>query len=210
MTGPRGTAGHDETFSDLALAEDALWARLNRAVRDRRSPWHTPVVATTGHDGRPRARVMVLRGVDRTDGLLRFHTDSRAAKVAEVVRMPGVALLFYDAGAKLQLRIEGEGRIEAQGPVADAAWAVTRPFSRRCYLAPVGPGSTACGPTSGLPPALEEAEPSLAESEAGRAHFAVLLVSARALEFLWLAVTGHRRGRFERVEGGWAGRWLVP
>lgn len=202
--------GRAEPFADLDSALEALWQRLGRAARDRRSPWHTPVVATVGRDGRPRARVMVLRGVDRAGAELRLHTDIRVPKVAEVAAGPRVSLLFYDAPGKLQLRLEGEARIERDGPAADAAWAASRPFSRRCYLAPVAPGTVSAGPTSGLPPELEGVEPSLEASEAGRQHFALLLVRAGALEFLWLAFGGHRRGRFERAGEGWQGSWLIP
>ncbi|WP_448578751.1 pyridoxamine 5'-phosphate oxidase family protein [Thermaurantiacus sp.] len=204
----------DERFSDLATAEAEVWKRLVRASRDRRSPWHTPVVATIGADGAPRARVMVLRACDPAAFRLRLHTDARTAKVEELAAEPRLSLVFYDAAAKLQLRLEGRGRIETRGDAADAAWAATRPFSRRCYTAPIAPGSWAPGPVSGLPRELEGREPTLEESAAGRAHFAILEVEALALEFLYLAVTGHRRGRWIRVEDGagesWEGRWLVP
>jgi pyridoxine/pyridoxamine 5'-phosphate oxidase len=197
-------------LDDLDQAATALWSRVGRAVRDRRSAWHTPVVATTGTDGAPRARVMVLRAADPGAGLFRLHTDSRTDKVAELAAVPRAALLFYDPGAKLQLRVEGAARIETASAAAAAAWAATRPFSRRCYTAPVAPGAAASGPTSGLPHAFEGREPTLAESEAGRPNFAILLVEAERLEFLHLAVTGHRRGRFDRDEAGWKGSWLIP
>ncbi|MFQ3665675.1 MAG: pyridoxamine 5'-phosphate oxidase family protein [Sphingomonadaceae bacterium] len=203
-------ARFESPFEDLDAAQAALWQRLVRAARDRRSAWHNPVVASVGLDGAPRARVMVLRHADRESGRLRLHTDIRTSKVAELAREPRVALLFYDAPARLQLRLEGLARIESQGEAADLAWAASRPFSRRCYTAPAAPGTPADGPTSGLPPELEQREPTLAESEAGRPHFAVMLVDARSLEFLHLAVTGHRRGRFCRDGDGWLGSWLIP
>ncbi|MCS6986195.1 MAG: pyridoxamine 5'-phosphate oxidase family protein [Sphingomonadaceae bacterium] len=202
--------GPAAAFQSLETAWPELWRRLARAVADRRSPWHVPVVATVGRAGEPRARVMVLRGVDAGAARLRLHTDVRAAKVVELAREPRVALVFYDAAARLQLRLEGEGRVEAEGPLADAAWAASKPFSRRCYTAPQAPGTQVPGPTSGLPPELESREPTWEESEAGRPHFAVVEVAAQRLEFLFLTVTGHRRGRFERHGDGWAGRWLVP
>lgn len=197
-------------LDDLEAARAALWMRLGRAVRDRRSPWHTPVVATTTAEGEPRARVMVLRAVEVDSGRFRLHTDARAAKVAELAASPRAALLFYDAGARLQLRVEGRAWIETGTGLAEAAWAATRPFSRRCYTAPVAPGTESDQPTSGLPAELETREPSLAESEAGRPNFAILRVEAERLEFLHLAVTGHRRGRFDRDGTGWTGRWLIP
>lgn len=197
-------------FEDLDSAQAALWAKLVRATRDRRVPFHHPAVATLGIDGAPRARIMILRGADPAAATLRLHTDVRTAKVAELARAPRLSLLFYDPPAKLQLRIEGEGRIEAEGPAADQAWASTRLLGRRCYTAPIAPGSPAPGPVSGLPPALETREPTAEESACGRPNFAVLLVRVEAMEFLWLAMTGHRRGRFERASDRFEGRWLIP
>lgn len=205
-----GARPGDEGFADLALAGQELWKRLVRASRDRRSPWHTPVVATVGTDGAPRARVMVLRAVEPDTRSLRLHTDLRAAKVAELARDARVALLFYDAPGKLQLRVEGRGWIESHGEAAEAAWDATRPFSRRCYIAPIAPGTPAERPVSGLPDALEGREPTVEESEAGRPNFAILRVEAQVLEFLHLAVTGHRRAILRWREDRYDAGWLIP
>jgi hypothetical protein len=202
----------ESPYSALDTAEAALWQTLGRASRDRRAPWHTPVLATVGADGAPQARVLVLRDASRSRRMIRLHTDRRTEKADAIGREPRVALLFYDFGAKLQLRLSGTARIEGEGPAADAAWAATTLFARRCYQAPIAPGARAEAPTSGLPPELEGREPTLEESEAGRANFAVLLVEAARLEFLHLAVTGHRRGLFcyDRAQDRWEGRWLIP
>lgn len=204
--------GRPEPFGTLDEAEAAIWQMLARAARDRRSAWHTPVLATVGLDGAPQARVLVLRGVDRPRRTLRLHTDARTAKVGEIRREPRVALLFYDAGARLQLRACGTARIERDGETAEAAWAATRMLGRRCYTAPQAPGSPAPGPVSGLPPELESREPTAEESETGRANFSVLLAALDRLEFLQLAFAGHRRGAFRAggEDGAWTRAWLIP
>jgi pyridoxamine 5'-phosphate oxidase len=69
---------------DLSLTLEEAWSRLTGGVRDRRSPFHTPAIATIGLDGRPRMRTVVLRGADAGQGVLRFHTDLRGGKVAEI------------------------------------------------------------------------------------------------------------------------------
>lgn len=195
---------------DLGAIESLVWQKLGRATKDRRSPWHTPALATVDRTGAPQVRTLVLRAASREAGLIRLHTDMRAGKVRDVADEPRVQLMFYDKGARLQLRLSGRARVEADGPAADAAWGAATLFARRCYLAPVGPGGHADGPTSGLPAALEAREPSLEESLAGRGNFAVLLVEAERLEFLHLAVTGHRRGFVARQGDGWERGWLVP
>ena len=199
-------------FAALDTALEHLWQTLGRAAHDRRSPWHTPVLASVGLDGAPQARVLVLREVSRELRLLRLHTDARTPKVAEIAADPRVSVLCYDAAARLQLRLGGRARTEVDGPVAERAWADANLFARRCYTAPLAPGVAADGPTSGLPPELERREPTAYESLAGRGNFGTILLTVDRLEFLHLAVTGHRRGLFKWDSGSslWTGGWLVP
>lgn len=183
-----------------------LWARLTTAAISGRSAWHTPVVGTADGD----LRVMVLRHTDPASASLRFHTDARSPKAALIGDAAPVSLLFYDPAAKLQLRCTGIGRVTSTGAAADAAWAASAASSRRCYLAELAPGTTSEIPTSGLPANVEGRVPSLEESEAGRANFAVMTVKLAWIDWLHLAHDGHRRALFERSGDGWAGRWLVP
>ncbi len=193
-------------FDQLDDVRTDLADRLTRAARDRRSPMHTPAVVTSDVD----ARTMVLRAFDNAAWTLRFHTDTRAPKSAAVEANPRVAVLFYDKGAKIQIRVRGTAQILSEGPVADAAWANGSNFSRRCYMGD-GPGLASSSPTSGLPAELEGLEPSDAQLEPARANFAVLLVNMSALDWLYLAHTGHVRACFAPdPQGHWQGRWVSP
>ena len=183
-----------------AIARD-IEERLLRAVRDRHSPMHTPVVVTADAD----ARIMVLRDYHPATRTLRFHTDARSPKVATVGANAAMAVLFYDRAAKVQLRCRGTGRIEHHGPVADAAWAASTRFARRCYLGE-GPGAEAEKPTTGLPRAFEGVEPGDEDLVPARPNFAVLLVELTSFDWFHLAHTGHRRAVLE--QGRW--RWVTP
>jgi pyridoxamine 5'-phosphate oxidase len=191
---------------DLTAIAAHLWVRLARAPKDRHSPWHTPVVGTSDGD----MRVMVLRHTDPATGALRFHTDARSPKAALIGTGAPVSLLLYDAAAKLQLRCAGTGRIDTDGAAVDAAWAASAPASRRCYLARSAPSSASDTPTSGLPAEVEGRVPSMAESEPGRAHFAMLTVTLARIDWLYLAHDGHRRALFTRRADQWDAGWLVP
>ena len=188
-----------------AIAAD-LWARLADAAASGRSAWHTPAVGTADGD----LRIMVLRHADPAAANLRFHTDARSPKARLIGGGAPVSLLFYDAAAKLQLRCAGIGKAVSTGAPADAAWAASAASSRRCYLAELAPGTISETPTSGLPAAAEGRVPTLVESEAGRANFAVITVALTRIDWLHLAHNGHRRAMFERSGDGWAGSWVVP
>lgn len=179
--------------------------RLVQAAGDRRSAMHTPVVATANAD----ARVMVLRAFDPATMTLRFHTDSRAPKAGVIGESAPLGVLFYDREAAIQIRARGTGRIVSQGAMVDSAWEQSTNFARRCYLGE-GPGSISDGPSSGLPPAFEGAEPSDADLLPARANFALLLVTLAQLDWFSLAHTGHRRAMFLRDGANWQGSWITP
>ncbi len=205
-----GTADSGPT-DDLDAIIASIWQRLTRGKADRRSPFHTPVVGTADGD----LRVMVLRHVDAASGRLRFHTDARSPKTGVIGDGAPVSLLFYDPAAKVQLRCRGTGRIDTDGAAADAAWAASAPTSRRCYLAEAAPGMEQPFATSGLPAHVEGRVPDIAETEPGRAHFAILTVAVTRIDWLYLANSGHRRALFtrdaaDRDAGPWRGCWLVP
>lgn len=203
----------DQTLPDHldAVLED-VWRRLAHAAADRRTPMHTPVVATLGRDGVPSQRVMVLRAFERGATTLRFHTDARAAKAEQVGSGSPVSVLAYDAGAKRQYRLTGMARIETDTEVADQAWAEATLFAKRCYLADPAPGTVSAVAVSGLAADIEGRKPDdELEVAPGRANFALLMADIDTIEFLHLAHTGHRRALFRKSrDGSWTGHWLVP
>ncbi|MBH5322968.1 pyridoxamine 5'-phosphate oxidase family protein [Erythrobacter sp. JGD-13] len=164
---------------------------------------HTPVVATADAD----ARVMVLRAFDRATDTLRFHTDARSPKCSVIGDGAPVGVLLYDKEAKIQLRCRGTGRIERDGPIADAAWEASTNFARRCYLGD-GPGTQSDEPSSGLPDWIEGQQPTNDQVAPAREHFAVLLVTLAEVDWFFLSNDGHRRAVINMNSG--VGRWITP
>jgi pyridoxine/pyridoxamine 5'-phosphate oxidase len=184
------------------------WSLLVRGGADRKSPLHTPAVCSVDADGLPQARIMVLRKADAAAATLRFHTDSRSPKAAQLDGKP-VAVLAYHGPEQVQLRISGTARVRTQDDVVDDLWNQSTLFARRCYLAQHAPGTPLPGPSSGLPASIEGQQPTAEQIAPARPNFALVWVEVAAIEWLHLANTGHRRAVF-RAEDGWAGAWLAP
>jgi pyridoxamine 5'-phosphate oxidase len=206
----RGDEPFPDHHNDLAATLKFSWQMLGRGVQDRRSAFHTPVLATQSADG-PQARVLVLRACDLATRTLTFYTDIRSAKLPELERDPRAALTFYDAARKVQLRINGICTVHTADTLSHQRWTASRPSSLRCF-AGAQPRAVSQVPTSGLPQALEGREPELAELEAAERHFAVLVVAVQRLEWLHLHTRGQRRAAF-----AWTGtdsncqmQWLNP
>jgi len=188
-------------YNDLDLTLRASWSLLGRGAKDRKAPAHTPVLATSGK-GRPQLRTVVLRGCDREKRRLRFHTDRRSHKVAEIEANPVGAVLVYDPGRKVQLRLDCTLSLHIGDELARVAWAATRDFSRICYQVMLGPGEALSNP--------RDVPFSANESNDGWDHFAVIAAEVTRIEWLYLAAHGHRRAEFVWQDGDWEGRWLVP
>jgi hypothetical protein len=175
------------------LTEDDLhhriWVELQRAPHDRHHEWRTPVLASTGLDGFPQARTVVLRSADRTQAKLTFFTDSRSPKVAELQARPNAALLFWSKRLSWQLRVSVLATVMTQGEAVDAAWQrVSQSPAAGDYLSAAAPGA-ACAPDEvGVYP-----------------QHNLCIVSAQVLSMDWLALSkeGHRRARVSADSVAW-------
>ncbi len=197
---------------DLAATLERCWAMLARGATDRRSPAHTPAVASITADGLPDQRVMVLRDACADQRLLRFHTDARSPKIAQCAQGSPAHVLVYDVDAKVQLRIRCRASAMSDGEQADAAWAASTNFARRCYLTVAAPGMAVDAPQSGLPAAISGLEPTDAQIAPARVNFAVIIMDVIGIDWLHLANSGHRRARFawDGERSAWDGVWILP
>lgn len=204
MESGRPVSDVHEYYNDLDATFEHAWQALADAVTDRRHGFRTVQLATSGQDGTPNIRSLVLRGVDRPGYALQLHTDVRSAKVMELRAQPRVALHAYDPHRKLQLRLYGLAQLHEGDTVASSAWARAPAMSRVCYRIQPAPGSVIADPREPFH-AIAPAQP-----DPGQASFAVISVIVDSLEWLYLAHPGHRRARWQRRAGQWSGNWLVP
>jgi pyridoxamine 5'-phosphate oxidase len=80
-------------------------------------------LSTVGADGRPSARIVLLKGIDAR-GLV-FYTNTRSRKGREIAGQPGVSLIFWWPQLESQVRFEGNA-VRVADAEADAYFA-TRP-----------------------------------------------------------------------------------
>ena len=80
-------------------------------------------LATATHDGKPSARVVLLKDVDN-DGFV-FYTNYRSAKARDLEANPQAALVFYWSQFDRQVRVEGT--VEPVSTEESRAYFKTRP-----------------------------------------------------------------------------------
>lgn len=194
--------------SDFTLSQfhDAAWSLIEQGVKDRRKPAHTPSIATIGLDGRPRARVVVLRAGDSASRSLRFHTDVRSAKIAELSQNPSLEMLIYDAQARVQLRLGGRTEIfHYPTTQAIAAWQASLPMSKICYAVMPASGALIEAGDGFALKTIETSQP-----DDGIENFCAVVVHVETIELVYLAQAANRRARFSYDGGVMIGAWLVP
>jgi len=197
-------------YRDLSAVEETWKALLQAGCQERGHPFKKPVLSTLGTDGRPKARVIILRDVDFAERSIRLHTDARSGKVVEIEANPDVILTFYDASQEVQLQVSGKATTHRNDAFADAAWAGAPASSRRAYLADVSPGSVSEEPISGLPLDVEGKVPSEERVSEGRPNFAALRLIFDRIDWLFLSPAGNRRATFAFQGGAWVGTWRAP
>ncbi len=181
----------------------AIAADLMAAVASARHPFHLVTVATVDETGAPQARTVVLRAFDAARREVRFHTDIRSPKAAQIRRTGRVALHWYDPTRRLQIRIAAEAAIHQGNAVARAAWEASPPRSRACYLAAEAPGT----PVAAVPAACPPPDPA---DDRGLDAFAVVCCRFDAVELLLLRAAGHERIRLQLAGPGPISEILAP
>lgn len=108
-----------------AVAQFEVW--LNEAIE---AQVHEPTavnVATVGTDGRPSARIVLLKGVE--DGRFLFYTNYLSRKGQQIEQNPYVALTFFWPELERQVRVEGQ--IERLPEAVSDHYFASRPYTSR-------------------------------------------------------------------------------
>ena len=182
---------------------------LTYAFQNRDVSFRTPTLIC-GSNNEIDGRIVVLRGADENDKIIKFHTDIRSKKIKLIKSNSRVSFLFYDKDEKIQLRIIGNAKINHQNEIAENSWKKTAHMSRKCYLIEDPPGTINQEPTSGLSEEIENFKYTLEESEIGYKNFVVVLTKITSIEWLFLAAKGHRRAKFECHDNSIKKYWLTP
>ncbi len=168
---------------------------------------NTMTLATATADGRPSARMVLLKGFDHRGFV--FYTNYASRKGRELASNPRAALVFYWSRLERQVRVEG--RVERVADDESDAYFASRPLASRL-------GAWASHQSAPLE-TREELEERFAELEREHSggdvprppHWGGWLVHPEAIEF-WQGRPNrlHDRFLYTRRHGGWDRVRLYP
>ena len=161
-------------------------------------------VATADADGRPSARMLLLKSADKRG--FTFFTGYESRKGRELAENPRAALVFYWRPLGRQVRVEGTVR-RLPAEESDAYWATRPPRSRAAAAA-----SRQSQPIAGRDELEAEFQRLLPGDEVPRPErWGGYVLEPDAIE-LWQQRDDrlHERIRFTRAREGWVAEQLAP
>lgn len=191
-------------YSDITRE---AWKHLKDASDDHTHPMRLLTMATVDEQGKPDARLLVLRGVSRESRHLWFHTDCRSRKALQLRHLPDICVVGYDHRDDVQLRIFGRVTLHQGNEIAEQHWMQVNIALRSMY-------GSSCTPGDSLPehdPLLHRHQALIEKdhAEAGLDNFLVIALIVDRID--WLQVNGSlQRRALLRAETDWNVQPLVP
>ncbi len=195
---------------DVGIGDDPLTVleRWLQAARDAQSlTANAMCVATVDAEGRPSARIVLLRGFDRNG--LRFYTSYLSRKGRELADNPNVAVVLHWPELEREARVEGTARVSSEDE--SDAYFESRPRGHR-----LGAWASEQSEPIDSPALLEERfeayEARFEGDDVPRPHsWGGYTIVPQRIEF-WQSRPNrlHDRIRFERAGTGWEAVRLQP
>jgi len=208
MTVPNNIAleGLDEKTIDRdPIKQFQIW--FNDAIAAKLPLPEAMTLATATPEGRPSARMVLLKQVDQ-DGFV-FYTNYRSAKAEQLDANPYAALVFYWAVLDRQVRVEG--RVAKTSAQESSEYFRTRPRESQIG-AWTSEQSQAIGSREVLEQRARELEALYRDREVERPeHWGGYRVKPERIEF-WKSRIGrlHDRILYQRSGSGWTITRLAP
>ena len=117
---------NEESLDEQTVDRDPLTLFEHWLAEAQATSMHLPeamTLATSTSEGRPSARVVLLKGADERGFV--FYTNYNSAKARELDSNPQAALVFYWPQLERQVRVEG--KVERTSTAESDAYFKTRP-----------------------------------------------------------------------------------
>ena len=183
-----------KVFQKLDDFLDYAWVQISRGKADKKSPARHPTFVTSSGVGFPNARTLVMRGSDRKNNQIEFHTDTASSKILDLEKNPCAGIHIWLP--KVQLQIQMQVVVEVKvGDTTFPYWTDVPTMARVAYGIIPSPGTV-----------LES--PFAYQHVPNQKRFAVLLCHIQSIQLLLLGAK-HICAHYKKTTN-WQGEWLSP
>ncbi len=193
------------TFLKNTLSNE--WNELALGTRSAKHPFHQFVFTNVKNDS-PESRTVVLRNVSEATRIIEFNTDNRSPKYSDLITNNNISALFYDHIRKVQLRFNGKANILKDETEKLTIWNKLTRESKICYMGDFKP-STNLNIYKPNIPSKKITELSNDEYLSGFKNFARIQISILKLDWLLLHSNGHKRIKYEWINGKQFENWIA-
>jgi len=167
----------EETTKGDPIKQFELW--FNEAVESEQFEPNAMTLATSTYDGRPSARIVLLKGFDSTG--FKFYTNYLSRKGKEITKNPLGSLVFFWGTLERQVRIEGT--IEKLSKEDSDRYFHTRPKASQ-FGAVASPQSQEIPDRTQLEKKMEELEAEYADKDIPKpSYWGGYVLKPRLIEF---------------------------
>ena len=187
------------SINNLNKIEQLIWDFFQQGVKNKKSAFHYPTIAT-GNERRFNLRTVILREVVRDSHIIIFHTDIRSKKIKELKSNNRLHLHVYDKKNKIQIQAEGKAEIFNKVKLNELTWNSLSNNTKSAYLIKETPGIKI----------KSEKDFSYLDEKKGFRNFAIVKVGIKKITFLNLNYDGNKKAFFEYGKNNIKYFWIVP
>jgi pyridoxamine 5'-phosphate oxidase len=198
--------GQPLSESDSEANPFAQFTRWFEQVRTLEADATTMTLATADREGRPSARMVLLKAFDERGFV--FYTNYRSRKAHDIGENRFASLLFYWASLERQVRVEGA--VDAVGDEESDAYFSTRPLESR-WSAVASPQSDVIESREHLEALVASVKAQYGETVPRPVWWGGYRVKPTRFEF-WQGRPNrlHDRLRYSKSTAGWTRDRLAP